>query len=232
MTEAVILAGGLGTRLKSAVPDLPKPLAEVNGRPFLDLLLKQLDSSGVVGRVVLAVGYRAEKIIERYANASGYSFELVFSREDEPLGTGGALIKAGKLTGSSELLVLNGDSYVEADIADLLSFHRESGSPFTMVLKEAADCRRYGRVEVNAESRIVSFGEKEQRACPGLINAGVYVFERPLIEDERVRPLSLETALLPGYLRYGGYGYIVYGRFIDIGLPETYRSAQEYLKGM
>jgi len=232
MTDAIILAGGLGTRLKRAVPDLPKPLAQVNGRPFLDLLLTQIERADEVKKVILAVGYRSEQIIEQYANCGRFSFELVFSKEDEPLGTGGAIIKASRLTRTNEILVLNGDSYVDIDIDDLIGFHRESGAPFTIVLKDADDCRRYGKVGVNNESRVISFGEKDSAAGPGLINAGVYVFDRALFEDEAERNLSLETGLLPDYVRYGGYGYIVHGRFIDIGIPETYREAQQYLRGI
>lgn len=233
MTDAIILAGGLGTRLRSAVPDLPKPLAQVNGRPFLDLLLTQIERADEIKKVILAVGYRSERIIEQYANCGRFSFELVFSKEDEPLGTGGALIKACKLTQTNEILVLNGDSYVDIDIGGLIGVHRESGAPFTIVLKDADDCRRYGKVEVNSACRVISFGEKDANAAgPGLINAGVYVFDRALFEDEAERNLSLETGLLPEYVRYGGYGYIVHGRFIDIGIPETYREAQQYLRGI
>lgn len=231
MTDAIILAGGFGTRLKSAVPDIPKPLADVNGRPFLDLLLAQLERTREVERVILAVGYMAGQIMEQYADCGRFSFELVFSKEEEPLGTGGAVIKACNLTRTNELIVMNGDSYVDVDIDDLIGFHRESGAPFTMVLKEADDCARYGKVEVNSACRIVSFGEKDA-AGPGLLNAGVYVFDRALFEDEAQRTVSLETGLLPDYVRYGGYGYIVHGRFIDIGLPETYREAQHYLRGI
>ena len=233
MTDAIILAGGLGTRLKGAVPDLPKPLARVNGRPFLDILLRQLGRAQEVKRVILAVGYRSEQIIGHYANCGRFPFEILFSREDEPLGTGGALIRARGLARTGEILVLNGDSYVEIDIEGLIGFHRESGGPFTIVLKEAPDCGRYGRVGVDAEGRVVSFGEKDGTAPgPGLINAGVYVFDRALFEDEAERRLSLEAGLLPEYARQGGYGYIARGRFIDIGIPESYREAQRYLRGI
>lgn len=231
MTDAVILAGGQGRRLRSEVPDLPKPLADVNGRPFLDILLRQLEGAARVRKVVFAVGYLAERIIERYKGAE-FAFETGFSTEDEPLGTGGALIKASRLTDSEEILVMNGDSFVEADIDDLISFHRESGAPFTVVLKEVEDTGRYGRVEVNGECRLVSFGEKRARPGPGLINAGVYVFERELLRDETERKVSLEEGLLPEYIRYGGYGFVVHGKFIDIGVPEAYRAAAGYLRGV
>jgi D-glycero-alpha-D-manno-heptose 1-phosphate guanylyltransferase len=121
--DSIILAGGLGTRLREVVPDLPKPMVSINGKPFLDLILSLLNKCGSIERVILAVGYMADKIIERYEKSSQYSFEILFSVEEKLLGTGGAIKNALKYTETIMFLCLNGDSFVEVDFYDLLKKH-------------------------------------------------------------------------------------------------------------
>lgn len=231
--DAIILAGGLGTRLRSVLPGVPKPLAPVNKRPFLDILLEQLAAFSGVGRVVLAVGYRAEAVIAEYSGGNPYGFEILFSIEKKPMGTGGAIKRALELTEGRDVLVMNGDSYAELDLGAFYAFHKRRKSLFTLALWRAPDAGRSGRVEVGARGRVLRFEEKAPGGGPGLVNAGVYLAARSVFD--RVKDgvkVSLEREILPALAGRGIYGYVTAGRFIDIGLPETYLAAGKYLKGI
>jgi len=229
--DAIILAGGLGTRLRSVVSDVPKALAPVNGKPFLDLILGAMSRHAFIGRVVIAAGYMAEKIHSQYENHS-YSFDIAFSEEKELLGTGGAIKKALKHTATDPVLALNGDSYVDVNLIDLYASHKARRAAMTMVLKAVEHAGRFGTVKVDTSMRITEFEEKKGTAAGAIINAGVYVFRRDLFDGvpDGV-PLSLERDLLPGFLRGGVYGYVSSGKFIDIGTPKSYHMADTYLGG-
>ena len=232
--DAIILAGGEGKRLRSLVYEIPKPLAIVSGKPFLDILLEQLDRCNCIKHVVLAVGYMGNKIIEKYKDCSFYNFNIIFSVEDKLLGTGGAIKKAMGYTNTKDVLVLNGDSYTEFNIEDLIKTHRDNKRKLTVVLYKVEDVSQYGNVSVNGQNRIILFEEKKGKTEPGLINAGIYLMRRNIfrtIEENRV--ISFEKELMPKLIKkIKGhiYGYIVDGKFIDIGLPEGYKRAGEYLK--
>ncbi len=229
--DAIILAGGLGARLREIISDLPKVLAPVNNRPFLDIILSSLNKCGCVQRVVVAVGYLADKVIKEYTNRHEYDFEILFSEEKELLGTGGAIRKALPYTKTEDVLILNGDSYTDVDIVDLIETHRKKHAAITIVLTEVENTGRYGRVRINDEQRIVSFKEKTPCQAAGYVNAGMYLFNRELlycIEENRV--ISLEKELLPVFLKKGIYGYITRGKFMDIGVPDTYRIADTYFR--
>lgn len=226
--SAAILAGGLGTRLRSVVADRPKVLAPVGGRPFLTRLLDQLARSAV-RKVVLLTGHRAEQV--RAAFGEGYGgLELVYSDEPQPLGTGGALRHALAQLDGPTLLLLNGDSYCDIDLDEFQQFHQEQRAGVSLALVRVADASRYGRVECDAEGRVVRFEEKRPGATPGWINAGVYLIERRLLEDvPSGRPLSLERDLLPPWTAQGIVrGFRCPGRFLDIGTPESYAAAEEF----
>src|SRR3989338_482452 len=228
--DAIFLAGGKGTRLSDVVNNVPKPVAPVNGRPFLDILLSQLNSFSFIKNVVLAIGYKSEVIIDRYKNCQNYNFKIIFSIEDKLLGTGGAIKKALALTNTEDALILNGDSYVEVDIEDLLKFHKNNNSLLTIVLKEVDNADRYGSIEIDDKNRIIAFKEKYTKKS-ALINAGMYILKRTLLNSvEDVREISFEKEILPELIRNNVYGYIVKGKFIDIGVPESYRIAGEYLE--
>jgi len=235
MVDAIILAGGEGKRLKQVVRDVPKPLAVVDGKPFLDVLLDQLNESGCINRVVLAVGYKAEKIIAEYKYCSRFNFEIVFSIEDNLLGTGGGIKKALGLTDTEAVLAMNGDSYAQVDIAGLMKAHNDNKAKLTIVLVKSEDAGRYGIVTVDAAGRINCFEEKSGHGRAGLINAGVYLFDRHIFDDvPQNKVLSIEKELFPRFLQtFKGYvyGYAVNGKFIDIGVPETYKIAHSYLAG-
>lgn len=229
--DSIILAGGLGTRLRGVVPELPKVLAPVNEKPFLDIILSALSKWECIEKVVIAVGYMADKIIERYKDTSRYNFKILFSVEEELLGTGGAIKKVLPQTETDNVLVLNGDSYVETDLYDLEKKHMGVSASMSIVLREVENASRYGRVKLNGENRIVCFEEKTPGPSKGYINAGMYLIKRKLFDEvENNIVISLEKELLPVFIRKRVYGYISYGKFIDIGIPETYKYADKYLK--
>ncbi|MBI3795065.1 MAG: nucleotidyltransferase family protein [Nitrospinae bacterium] len=223
--EAIILAGGFGTRLKDVVKDVPKPMADVGGKPFLRHIFEWLLKSGV-SRVILSVGYRSEVIVN-YFGASFCGVEIAYSSEDEPLGTGGAVRRALALAKSGDVLVLNGDSFFDVDPKKLFAFHLEKKSMMTMALKPMLDFERYGSVEVEG-GMIVGFREKAL-VKSGLINAGVYVVRKKLAEllEEYKTPFSLEADFLQKKcLELKVAAYVGNGYFIDIGVPEDYKRAR------
>jgi D-glycero-alpha-D-manno-heptose 1-phosphate guanylyltransferase len=227
--DAIILAGGLGTRLQPVVSAVPKPLAPVAGRPFLDILLAQLHKFGCVRKVILAVGHKAQMIQARYQNAEDYGFDIEFSLEQSPLGTGGAVCQALSLTASEDVLVLNGDSYVEFELEALAAMHASNNASVTMVVVEVADTSRFGRVMLDLpRGRVIEFTEKGGASGRGFINAGCYLLAREAFEPVSFGASSFETDLLPQRISTT-YALIATGKFIDIGVPESYAAAAEYL---
>jgi NDP-sugar pyrophosphorylase family protein len=225
---AVILAGGLGTRLRSVVADRPKVLAEVGGRPFIEILLDQLVAEGVKS-VVLCTGYLGIQVQDRLGT-NYRAMALRYSREPQPLGTGGALRLALPMLDSDPVLVMNGDSYCEARFDTFADRHASQGAAATILLVETDDTRRYGRVRVDQEGRVVSFSEKSADVGPGWINAGIYLLSRTLIESITTgRAVSLEHEVFPEWIGRGLYGYCSPGRLWDIGLPESYARADAEL---
>jgi D-glycero-alpha-D-manno-heptose 1-phosphate guanylyltransferase len=223
--DAIILAGGLGTRLRDVVPALPKPLAPVAGKPFLAWILQSLADSGTVARVILSVGYRAG-MIEAAFGSHFAGLELNYVHEIEPLGTGGAMRIALANVRGTAALVLNGDSFADFDPHGLVSAHRNGGSSLTVSLALVADVGRYGRVKVDGSS-IVDFAEKGGSG-PGQINAGIYAMAADLLGDPALpERFSFETDfLMPRLQTLRPTAYSLGGRFIDIGVPDDYQLAQ------
>lgn len=223
---AVILAGGLGTRLRSVVSDRPKPLAEVNGRPFITYLLEQLINSGLK-RVVLCTGYKGE-MIESVLGQRWRSLTLIYSQEPTPLGTGGAIRLAVSQLQSEIALVMNGDSYCEVDFAVLWAQHQRSPQGCTIVLTQVQDVQRFGQVKLAASQQVLQFQEKGKNSGSGWINAGIYLLNVPIIKSiPKHQNFSLERDLLMNLVNQDQvHGFTTQGRFIDIGRPESYAQAQ------
>ena len=227
--EAVILAGGLGTRLRPALPDCPKALAPVAGRPFITVLLDQL-AAAQFRSVTLLVGYRADQIQEMLgANHDGLS--LTYEVEASPLGTAGALRRALPRFKAKTILVMNGDSFCDVDVRALADQHYRSRADLTIVVAQAPDTRRFGRVELTSAGKAAAFVEKSEGG-PGNINAGIYLLERTLItEIPAGRPVSLERDMLPLWLGARRiHGFPASGRFLDIGTPADYAAAEDLLE--
>lgn len=227
---AVVLAGGLGTRLRPVVADRPKVLAEVNGRPFLHYLLDQLTMAGI-RRIVFSTGYMAETVSTLLGSRYG-SAGLVYSVEDEPRGTGGALRLALPLLASDPVLVLNGDSYCDVDLPAFAATHGRRGAVASLALAEVADISRYGAVDVAADGAVTAFEEKGSRSGRGLINAGVYLLELSTIASIAANEMvSLERDIFPVLIGNGLFGDSRTGRFIDIGVPGDYLAAAMFFSG-
>ncbi|MDH6592546.1 D-glycero-alpha-D-manno-heptose 1-phosphate guanylyltransferase [Variovorax sp. TBS-050B] len=224
--EAIVLAGGLGTRLRAEVPDLPKPMAPVGGQPFLGLLLHRLAQQRV-SRVVLSLGYKAQQIIDHFGSSfAGMTLEHVV--ESRPLGTGGAIRRAMTRVKDDHVHVFNGDTYLDLDLAaveTLWQMHREP----VIVARPVADASRYGCL-LAADGRLTGFAEKSA-AGAGIINAGCYVFNAGQFDAfELDRPFSLERDVLADPDRCPPMRvFVCNGQFIDIGVPEDYRRAQKEL---
>ena len=227
--EAIILAGGLGTRLRSAVPELPKCMASVAGKPFLYYIISHLKNQGIE-RFIFAIGYKSNPIIE-YIQQSFSNIKHVFSKEDEPLGTGGAIKNACSQVLQKTVLVVNGDTLFSININELIAFHDMCGADCTLSLKPMKHFDRYGVVELNPDYSVRSFKEKKNYES-GLINGGVYALhsQRFLEEDLPVKFSFEKDYMEKKFNTNKMYGVIQEKYFIDIGTPEDYNKAQLELK--
>lgn len=224
---AVLLVGGMGTRLRSVLPSTPKPLALVGDKSFLELLIRQLRHQGV-RRLVMCTGYLADQIENEFGDGQAWDLDIKYSREPHPLGTGGAIKLAQRhLGGDSDFLVMNGDSFLELDFQQLIRFHGTHDGQVSVAVLKVKNTSRYGTVLVDESSRVTGFLEKTGGDRPGLINAGVYVFNRSVFEHIEDRPASLEKDIFPRLLDHGIYALEQGGMFIDIGTPEDHARAQE-----
>jgi D-glycero-alpha-D-manno-heptose 1-phosphate guanylyltransferase len=225
---AVILAGGMGTRLREVVPDLPKALVPVRGRPFLSYLLEQVESAGLV-TAVLCIGYEGreiQKVFGRYFEG----LELFYSQEEQPLGTAGALRAALPLVKTAWWLVMNGDSYCHVDLSqfDEIAILEERPS---IILTQVQDTSRYGQVVLDDDDRIVRFEEKRQQGSAGWINAGIYLLPLEYINEIPAgREVSLEKEMFPLWIQRGLFGIKSTGAFIDIGTPDSYTDAKRFFQ--
>jgi NDP-sugar pyrophosphorylase family protein len=228
--DAIVLCGGAGLRLRSVVGNAPKGMADVAGRPFLETLFRQLHRHGFE-RVILAVGYQKDMIRSHFGDQTS-GLCLIYSPESSPLGTGGALRNAADLVESESVLVMNGDSYADADIGKLVATHRDTRADVSVVVVPAdgrADC---GLVLVGRDGRVTRFEEKQSFVDDRYVNAGIYMMSRQLLfEIPSGVEVSLEREFLPRWLQQDKYinGFIFPGRCLDIGTPDRYLMAQEIL---
>jgi D-glycero-alpha-D-manno-heptose 1-phosphate guanylyltransferase len=225
--EAIVLAGGFGTRLATRLQGVPKPMAPVAGRPFLKILLTQLQCAGC-SHVVLSVGH-LHSIIQDHFGASFRGMRVNYAIESVPLGTGGAIRLALQQAKEESVLVLNGDTFLAADYADMMRFHAAEGAIATIAVVRHPDVARYGGVVVDGK-RIAGFEEKG-RSGPGLISAGAYVLPRNLAWPPTLaEKFSIERDFFaPEIGRLRPAAYVVDGFFLDIGLPEGLDRAQTEL---
>jgi D-glycero-alpha-D-manno-heptose 1-phosphate guanylyltransferase len=227
--EAIVLAGGFGTRLKQVVPDLPKPMAPVAGRPFLEILLTSLAQKGF-SRVIMSLGHMAVKVTSHFGDEYA-GMELVYEIEDAPLGTGGAVRQALAHCHTDHVFVFNGDTYLDLEAADVEAQWQTHQVPI-IVAREVSDTARYGRLNTN-NGRVIGFVEKGV-AGPGLINAGCYVLPTDILNSFALgRPFSLEADFLAKATSKQRIDlFVTHGHFIDIGVPEDYARAQTELAGV
>lgn len=224
--EAVILAGGFGTRLAHIVKDVPKPMAPIAGRPFLQYVLAWCENQGI-DRAIVAVGYKKE-VIKRYFGERYHNIELVYSAEETPLFTGGALKKALTVCKAEAVIVVNGDTLFDVDLRRLSAFHRDEDADITVAVKPMQNFERYGTVQMEGH-RIMGFEEKTYRD-EGIINGGVYVINRNRLESIHSNKFSFETDVLARKVReWKINAFVSDSYFIDIGVEQDYFRAQKEL---
>lgn len=221
--QALILAGGLGTRLKSIVNDRPKPMILINNIPFLEILINRLKNQDIC-HIIIAVGYKCKSIIDYFKDGSNFGVSIKYSIENTLLGTGGAIKNAMSLIECSQLLVLNGDTFFDLDYNEMSRFHNNNSSCLTIALKETEDLQRYGSVKLDGDNRVIDFCEKNNGLLSSYINGGSYIFNKNLIDDiEGNKKISLEKDILPKIINCSfTYGFVSTNYFRDIGVPEDY----------
>lgn len=231
--DLVVLAGGLGTRIKPVLGQTPKALADIDGQPFLSRLLTFFAAQGV-GRIVLALGHGAGQVMASFRDCPPAGPALEFSVEPRPLGTAGAVRHALDLLRGDPVLVANGDSFVPVDLAAFLDFHHRTGAAASLVLAHVDPADRYGRVDVDEAGKICRFREKAAgQTAPGWINAGIYAFDRNILAGLPAKTeLSLEHDVFPGLVGGGLHGFRADGPFIDIGTPDALAQASGFFNRM
>ncbi len=227
ITEAIILAGGFGTRLRKVLEDVPKPMAPINGRPFLEYQLNYLKSFGI-NRAVLSIGYLSHQI-QSHFGSSFNGIEIVYAVEKTPLGTGGGIKLAYNELKTNEAVVVNGDTLFEVNIEDFFKLHRAKSSLFSLALRELDDVSRYGNVLINDENQIYKFAEKGSHHGEGLINGGVYIIHAEFFENTNLpKKFSMEKDVFEScYKKRNFYGFPFSNYFLDIGIPEDFEKAQD-----
>ena len=229
--DIVVLAGGLGTRLGNLLGDAPKIMAPVRGRPFLEYLLRWL-SGKAAARVVLALGHRAEPVIAYLKTHRFPPLEVLTVVEPRPLGTAGAVGFALPCLRSDPVMVMNGDTFVEADLPAFVASHRKAGTAAAVLCAKVNDPHRYGRIDIDSSDRIARFEEKSVTVvAPSWVNAGVYLFDRTVLERiARLEHGSLERDVLEAMPPGSIHACRTEGRFLDIGTPESLALAETFFE--
>ena len=225
--DCIVLAGGLGTRLRSAVADKPKCMAPIGDQPFLCYLLQYLHTQQVE-HVILSLGYLSEQVIS-WCEQTPLPLRVSFSVEPEPLGTGGGIMRALPLVQSDRVFIVNGDTYFDVNLPDLFNFREINGGPLSIALKPMQHFDRYGTVELDDNNKITAFREK-QYCENGLINGGVYIAQTNFLQKLNLpEKFSFEKEVLEPQVAAGKvYGYARDTYFIDIGIPEDYQKAIDH----
>lgn len=225
--QAVLLAGGLGTRLRSVVNDRPKPMALIGDKPFMEYVVHELSRYGI-DEIIFAVGYKGSMVEEYFGDGSRFGVKVSYAYEEELLGTAGAIKNAGRLVTEDSFFVLNADTFYQMDYGRLLRVKEENALEMALVLREVPDISRYGAATLSG-AMLTGFNEKVQKSCPGTINGGVYLMNRALLETIPTGKVSLENEMIPLWMKEGRQlgGFVNDGYFIDIGIPEDYFKFQK-----
>jgi len=228
--DVIILCGGAGLRLRPVIGSDPKSMAQVAGRPFLEMPLKQLRRYGFQ-RVILAVGYAAAAIRSHFGQTF-CGMEIEYSYEASPLGTGGALSNAAAQVKSKSCLVMNGDSYTDVDLGRFVAGHLESEAEVSVALVPVDERGDVGSVVLDGDGNVMKFAEKEPSPRAQHLNAGIYLLSRErLLGIPSGPPISLERELFPQWIQEGRRikAFVHSGKCVDIGTPERYQTAQKAL---
>lgn len=229
VTNAIILAGGLATRLGEAAKDTPKALVKVNNKPFILYHFNQLLKAGIQ-RVIVCTGH----LSEQFPNTVGHRYkklEIIYSIERDPLGTGGAIANAANLIASKKCLIMNGDSYINTHLNKFIEWHNKNNFLGSILVTDAKKENRYGNIKINSHGRIKSFSEKGKIDGKRYISTSHYIFNTELIHDIPTnRAVSLENDCFPFWIKDGLGGFYRHAKFIDIGTPESLKEAQSFFK--
>ena len=229
--QAILLAGGLGTRLRSVVSDRPKPMALIEGRPFMEYVTRELVRSGI-DEIIFAVGYKGTMVEEYFGDGKRFGFASL-CYEETLLGTAGAIQERRTLYHGERFFVLNADTFYQIDYAPETAFGLP-GYGHGLVLREVPDVSRYGQAILNQDGFLTAFNEKTEEARKGTINGGIYLMRRSLMDTIPEGKVSLENDMIPMWLKEGKAlgGFVNDGYFIDIGIPEAYRQFQEDVRNL
>lgn len=224
--QAILLAGGLGTRLRAVVSDRPKPMALIGDKPFMEYVVHELSLHGITN-IIFAVGYKGSMVEEYFKDGSGFGVSVSYAYEEELLGTAGAIKNAGQYVTDDQFFVLNADTFYQMDYGRLAKVMEEGSLDMALVLREVPDISRYGAA-VLENGRLTGFNEKSEEKRPGTINGGVYLMKRELLSRIPAGKVSLEQEMIPEWMKAGAAlgGIVNDGYFIDIGVPEDYYKFQ------
>ncbi len=230
INEAIILAGGFGTRLKSVVKEVPKSMALINGKPFLEYQLNYLHKFGI-NRIVFSVGYKNE-IIRSYFKSQFKSISITYALESEPLGTGGGILNAFNEIDGEEAFILNGDTMFNVKLSEFYLFHKNRDSKISLSLRFLDDVSRFGTVETDSDNRIIGFYEKSFIKTSGYINGGTYVINKNFYQNLKLgEKFSIERDCFEKiYKTEKLFGFKCEEYFLDIGIPDDFNKAQNEFK--
>jgi NDP-sugar pyrophosphorylase family protein len=220
--KAIILAGGEGKRLRSVINDIPKPMAPIKDKPFLEYIILQLKNQNLKD-IIISTGYKGSIIKNYFQDGGNWDINIEYSEEDKPLGTGGALRKAGELIDDEQFIVMNGDSFFDIEFKQLISFHEDKQAVATISLAYVETIERYGQVDIGNDGEVTKFNEKGSSGSPGYINGGIYILNSEIINKIPFGQVSLETEVFPNLINDGLFGVKFKSFFIDIGKPEEYQ---------
>ncbi|HBL10902.1 MAG TPA: D-glycero-D-manno-heptose 1-phosphate guanosyltransferase [Cyanobacteria bacterium UBA11162] len=224
--DIIILAGGLGTRLRTVVKGLPKPMASVANRPFLEYLFDYLIRQDINNTFIVSVGYEYQKIINHFGD-NYKSYHLIYVVEDTPLGTGGGIKLALSQTKTEQVLIINGDTLFNANLPEMINFHFNKDADITLALKPLTNFERYNNIRLDKYYKVMEFQEKQMKE-KGYINGGIYILRKKILETFNLPDqFSFEEDFLKPYSnQIKIYGFISSNYFIDIGIPEDYKKSQ------
>lgn len=227
--DVVILCGGKGERLRPLMSDRPKPLAEIDGRPFLDILIDYVASFGF-RRFILCIGYMGDMLRQHYQNykKGDVSLTILFSEEKKPMGTAGAIKNAQPFIKSNPLLVMNGDSFCQLNLNEFISFHIKKKALFSIVVSNIHNTRNCGKVVLDKSGRVIGFSEKiKSKSASNFANVGIYLLDKVIFSEiPEDKKCLLEYEIFPKIVNKRFYGFITQEGFIDIGTPERFKQAQ------
>ena len=227
--DAVILCGGLGKRLRTVSGETPKVMMDLEGDPFLNLIIKHLASQGI-NHIILCTGYKADEV-ERYYRQTDLGVVVDFSREDSPLGTGGAVKNSIPLIETDLFFILNGDSFCPVDLKSLSAFHLQHQARVSVAVSEVKASKDFGGVVIGAKGEVQAFLEKDEKNPQKYVNAGVYCFSREMLNNmPNKKVFSLEYDFFPQLIGKGLYAQVTNKKFFDIGTPQRYNEAVNLLR--